>query len=113
MCQKLIGNRATSRLCLSMVFALFFSSTAFSQEAISSRKDLGKALENAVMCKVDALGFFDGSEFAGGPGDAMHQLKSLGVDIAIKNEDYSGGIGYQFSMGCPWRPVATIASRQH
>jgi len=99
MCEKLIRNRATSRLWLSMVFALFFSSTAFSQETISSRKDLGRALENAVMCKVDALGFFDGSEFAGGPGDAMHQLKSLGVDIAIKNEDYSGGIRYHFPSG--------------
>jgi len=82
-----------------MIFALFVSSAAFSQEAISSQKDLGRALESAVMCKVDALGFFDGSEFAGGPGDAMHQLKSLGVDIAIKNEDYSGGIRYHFPPG--------------
>jgi hypothetical protein len=88
-----------SRLRLSVVSALVFSSTAFSQETISSKKDLGLALERAVTCKVDALGFFDGSEFDSGPLGAMHQLKSLGVSIAIKNGDYSGGIGYRFPRG--------------
>jgi hypothetical protein len=96
---NLMGSDVMSRLRWSAMFALIFSSTALSQETISSKKDLGLALERAVTCKVGALGFFDGSEFAGGPGDAMHQLKSLGVNIAIKNEDYSGGIRYRFPLG--------------
>jgi len=82
-----------------MLLMLSVSSIAYSQEIISSRIDLERTLERAVMCKADALGVIDGSEFSGGPGDALHQLQALGVDISIKNADYSGGIEYRFPDG--------------
>jgi len=95
----LIFNRTMRSLRCGVLLTLSFSSIAYAQEIISSQKDLGRTLEHAVMCKVDALGVVDGSEFSGGPGDAFHQLQALGVGISVKNEDYSGGIRYHFPDG--------------
>ena len=74
---------------VALMCALNFSSAAFSQEKISSKKSLEVALEDAVMCKTEALGIFSGGEFDGGPDDPQKPLEALGVSMT--NQDKHGG----------------------
>jgi hypothetical protein len=85
--------------CLALAFSGFiFAPAAFSQESISSTKDLQAVLEKAVMCKPDGLNLFNGSEFDGGPSDPKRKLEALGVSIA--NESHHGGeTVYRFPPG--------------
>lgn len=92
-------SRVMGPLGRGLLLMLSFSSIVYSRETISSRNDLGHMLERAVMCNVSALGAFDGSEFSGGPGDALYQLETLGVDVSIDGEDDSGGIRYHLPDG--------------
>jgi hypothetical protein len=78
-----------STLCAVSICSLIASTGAHSQQTISTASDLGSALENAVTCKSEALGAFDGSEFDGSPSDTRKQLETLGVQI--KNENKHGG----------------------
>ncbi|MGC3030121.1 hypothetical protein ACPUER_34205 [Burkholderia sp. DN3021] len=74
------------------------SSTAFSQEVISSRETLGNALEGAVTCRNDALNVFGGGQFDGGPSDPRRSLEALGVKI-IRGGDDNGKIVYHLPRG--------------
>ena len=93
------SSRVTGPLGWGLLLMLSFSSFVYSKETIPSRNDLAHTLERAVMCNVGALGVFDGSEFSGGPGDALHQLETLGVDVSIGGEDDGGGIRYHLPDG--------------
>jgi len=80
-----------------LMCVLSFSLTAFAQEAISSQKSLEVALENAVMCKTEAIGIFSGGEFDGGPDDPQKPLEALGVKMV--SQDKHGGMRYLLPPG--------------
>lgn len=67
----------------------FFSSSLYSQERLSSNKDLEVAVEDAVMCKGHGLDIFSGGNSGENPGEPNFQLKAVGVDI--NNADQYGG----------------------
>lgn len=78
--------------------ALIFAPAAYSQEPITSRKDVEVALERAVNCNVDALGIFSGSRSDGGPDDAGRQLEKLGITIPSETK-HEGEMRYRFPTG--------------
>lgn len=80
------------------VCVLISASSGYSQSVISSRHGLEVALENAVMCKADAINIFSGSEFDGDSNDLKRQLEALGVSV-INESKHGGEIRYQLPSG--------------
>jgi hypothetical protein len=94
----LLGTCASRLLRLGVIFALLFNSSAFSQEVISSKRNLEHALESAVTCNVDALGAFTGSEYASVPDQTKKGIEALGGTVASDPEQL-GAIVFRFPPG--------------
>ncbi|WP_157636468.1 hypothetical protein [Burkholderia ubonensis] len=94
----LIGELAKAIFKLMPACALIFATAVYPKDTLSSRRSLEVALENAVMCKVDALNIFNGSEFDGGADDPKQRLESLGVNV-INESRHGGEIRYQLPSG--------------
>ena len=98
MCLLKFGNCARKLVHLAAISVLLCNSTAFSQEMISSKESLERALEGAVTCHSDALGAFAGSEYADVSGETTRGIEALGGAV-VRDPEQVGAIIFRLPPG--------------